>query len=177
MNAKLLLCIAPLILATPVAAAPVVATQFAPRIVAAHNAWRAQAGVPPLIWDNALATGAAAWAQQLAITGLFRHSDRHARPGIGENMWYGSRGAYSPEVMVSLWGAERRDFVPGIFPNISRTGNWMDASHYTQVIWPTTQRIGCAVASSPRTDYLVCRYSPKGNVDGKPVGYPLVIRR
>jgi hypothetical protein len=38
------------------------------------------------------------------------------------------------------------------------------------MIWPTTTRVGCALASTPRTDYLVCRYSPAGNIDGRWVG-------
>ena len=45
-------------LASPATAAPIVATKFPEQIVTAHNAWRAQAGVAPLVWDNALGTGA-----------------------------------------------------------------------------------------------------------------------
>ena len=37
------------------------------------------------------------------------------------------------------------------------------------MIWPTTQRVGCAVASTQRVDYLVCRYATAGNIDGRPV--------
>lgn len=72
--------------------------------------------------------------------------------------------------MVGAWASEKRMFAPGVFPAVSRTGNWIDVAHYTQMIWPTTQRIGCALASTGRTDYLVCRYSPAGNVDGRWVG-------
>ena len=68
--------------------------------------------------------------------------------------------------MVGRWESEKRNFVPGIFPNVSRTGNWYDVSHYTQVIWPTTTRVGCALASNRTTDYLVCHYAPAGNIDG-----------
>lgn len=148
-----------------------VANQLAARILAVHNAQRATYGLPPLVWDPVLAAGAAVWAQQMSVTGVFQHSDRKARPGVGENMWYGTRGAYSVEAMIGLWVNEKRNFVAGVFPNVSRTGNWFDVSHYTQMIWPTTQRIGCAIGSNARVDYLVCRYSPKGNVDGKLVGY------
>lgn len=150
-------------------AQPLVASEFPARILAAHNVERSAVGLPPLVWDNALGTAAAAYAQQMAVTGIFQHSDRRARPGVGENLWYGTHGAYSVESMVGAWASEKRAFVPGIFPNVSRTGNWMDVSHYTQMIWQTTQRIGCALASTARTDYLVCRYAPKGNIDGKRV--------
>ena len=147
------------------------AAQFPARILAAHNAERARAGVPPLVWDNALGNGAAAYAQQMAITARFEHSNRRARPGTGENLWIGSRGAFSIEAMVGGWTSEKRWFRPGVFPNVSRTGSWDDVGHYTQMIWPTTTRIGCALASTPRIDYLVCRYAGAGNIDGRAVGY------
>ena len=148
------------------AAAPLVASQFPARIVAAHNAERLRLGMSPLVWDNSLGTGAAAYAQQMAMTGMFQHSNRQARRGIGENLWMGSHGAFSVEAMVEGWTSEKRYFTPGVFPNNSRTGNWADVGHYTQLVWPTTTRVGCAIASTPRIDYLVCRYATAGNIDG-----------
>jgi hypothetical protein len=146
------------------------AAQFPGRILAAHNGERAAVGAPLLVWDPVLGSGAAAYAQQMAMTGVFEHSDRKARRGIGENLWMGTHGAYSVEAMVGGWLSEKRFFMPGIFPNNSRSGNWIAVGHYTQLIWPTTQRIGCALASNGRTDYLVCRYATAGNIDGKWVG-------
>jgi len=142
---------------------------FPARIVAAHNSERAAAGMPPLVWDPQLAGAASIYAQQMAATGLFAHSDRSKRPGTGENLWMGSRGAFTYEAMVGGWGAEKRYFVPGVFPNVSRSGNWADVGHYTQMIWPTTQRVGCAIASNASADYLVCRYATAGNIDGRMV--------
>lgn len=151
-------------------AQPVVASLFPARIIAAHNGERAAVGAPLLVWDNDLGTAAAAYAQQMAFTGRFEHSDRKARRGIGENLWMGTHGAYTIEAMIGAWASEKRYFVPGIFPNNSRTGNWIDVGHYTQMIWPATARVGCALASTARTDYLVCRYATAGNIDGKYVG-------
>ena len=153
------------------AAAQSFAAQFPARMLAAHNAERARARVRPLAWDVSLGLAAAAYAQQLAFTGRFQHSNRKARPGTGENLWMGSRGLFGPEAMVGAWASEKRWFVPGAFPNNSRTGNWEDVGHYTQMIWPTTDRVGCALASTVRVDYLVCRYAGKGNIDGRLVGY------
>ena len=163
------------LLAAVAASSPAEAQQsfaagFPARILAAHNAERVRAGVPPLVWDNALGTAAAGYAAQMAMSGLFAHSNRAARPGMGENLWMGTHGAFSVEAMVGGWASERRFFTPGIFPNVSRTGNWEDVGHYTQMIWPTTGRVGCALASTPRIDYLVCRYATAGNIDGRPVG-------
>ena len=142
---------------------------LAQRLVAAHNAVRAGAGTPALNWDAGLAAGAQAYAQQLAAAGAFQHSDRRARPGIGENLWMGTSGAFSPEQMVGNWASEKQWFRPGIFPNVSRTGNWEQIGHYSQIIWRTTTRVGCGLAEGRGRDVLVCRYSPAGNVDGRPV--------
>jgi hypothetical protein len=159
-----------LLLTGPAAAQPLVASLFPARILAAHNAERVAVGAPALLWDNDLGTAAATYAQQMAFTGRFEHSDRKARRGIGENLWMGTHGAYTIEQMIGAWASEKRMFAPGVFPNASRSGNWIDVGHYTQMIWPTTTRVGCALASTPRTDYLVCRYSPAGNIDGRWVG-------
>lgn len=139
-------------------------------MLAAHNVERARAGLQPLAWDDALGMAAAAYARQLAFTGQFQHSNRQARLGSGENLWRGTHGAFSVEAMVDGLASEKRWFRPGTFPNISRTGSWEDVGHYTQMIWPTTRRVGCALASNARADYLVCRYSGLGNFDGGRVG-------
>ena len=153
------------------AAAESFAAGFPGRILAAHNSERARAGVTPLVWDDALGTAAAAYATQMAMTGRFAHSDRSLRRGTGENLWMGTHNAFSVEAMVGGWASEKRFFTPGVFPNNSRTGDWEDVGHYTQMIWPTTTRIGCALASNGRVDYLVCRYAGAGNIDGRAVGY------
>ncbi len=78
----------------------------------------------------------------------------------------GTRGAYSYADMVRLWVEEGRQFRPGRFPNVSRTGSVWHVGHYTQIIWPTSRRVGCATASNRTNDYLVCRYFPAGNIVG-----------
>lgn len=156
--------------AAPVFAQSSFAAQFPARVLAAHNAERAHARVPLLVWDNALGSAAAAYAQQLALTGRFEHSNRRLRPGTGENLWMGTHRAFPVEAMVGAWASEKQWFAPGIFPNVSRSGSWEDVAHYTQMIWPTTMRVGCALASTPRVDYLVCRYASAGNIDGRRVG-------
>lgn len=48
-------------------------------------------------------------------------------------------------------------------------------SHFTQVVWKNSQRIGCAVASCSgifdpkygKAEYHVCEYYPAGNVIGQ----------
>jgi hypothetical protein len=139
------------------------------RILAAHNRERVSAGVPPLAWDPALAAAAAVYAPQLAQLPTLAHSPRATRRGQGENLWRGTGGAFGVDEILGSWAAERRLFRPGTFPNVSTSGEWSDVSHYTQMIWPTTTRVGCAFHRSGRWDYLVCRYAPAGNVAGQRV--------
>ncbi|HJU77618.1 MAG TPA: CAP domain-containing protein [Sphingomicrobium sp.] len=145
------------------------ATMFGMRVVAIHNHARASAGVGPIVWDRQLAAAAEAYAAELARTGRWGHSAISSRPGQGENLWMGTRGAFSVDQMVGAWASEAQIFRRGAFPAVSRTGNWKDVAHYTQMIWARSTRVGCAVRSSSRHDYLVCRYSPAGNVMGSPV--------
>ena len=137
------------------------------RILAAHNRERARVGVAPLRWDPVLAASAASYGPALARLGGLRHSSKAARQGQRENLWMGTRGAFSPEQMVGNWIAEKAHYRHGQFPYVSRTGNWSDVAHYTQVVWRGTTHVGCAIHPSPNWDYLICRYSPPGNVDGR----------
>ncbi|HEV2748053.1 MAG TPA: CAP domain-containing protein [Allosphingosinicella sp.] len=155
--------------AAPAAAASPKLDDFATRILAAHNRYRAAVGVPALRWDTRLAAAARRYAPKLAAFGSLVHSPREDRPGQRENLWRGRAGSSGPEAMVDYWASGRRSFRPGIFPNVSTTGNSNDVSHYTQIIWRGTTDVGCALHRSPRWDYLICRYAPPGNVDGQRV--------
>lgn len=139
---------------------------FGMRIIAMHNEVREAAGVEPIHWDSSLAAAARAYAQELAKSGRWAHSAMADRPGQGENLWMGTHAAFRLDEMVGAWAREGRMFHAGAFPAVSKTGNWDDVGHYTQMIWPGSIRVGCAVGSSARYDYLVCRYSPAGNVMG-----------
>jgi len=137
------------------------------RLLVAHNRERARVGVPPLRWDPQLAASARSYGPTLAALGRLQHSPRWSRPGQRENLVRAARGYYSPEQMVETWIAERRYFTPGMFPAVSTTGNWVDVTHYTTMIWRNTTRMGCAIHSSQTKDFLICRYSPPGNIDGQ----------
>jgi hypothetical protein len=146
--------------------APDNTSNFAARLLAAHNRARADKGLAPLQWNAALATAARPWAQTLADDGKLRHSDKDSRPGQGENIWMGTARFYDLEHMMARFVDEKRDFRPGVFPEVSATGKWQDVAHYTQIVWPETREVGCALVTAKKRDALVCRYSPPGNVFG-----------
>lgn len=138
------------------------------RVLEAHNRERAGQGVGPLAWDASLAASARIWADHLGKTGKFYHSED--QPGVapeGENLWAGTKSYYSPESMVGLWVAEKRDFKPGTFPMNSRSGDVEAVGHYTQLMWRKSSAVGCALAHGQSEDVLVCRYSTAGNVIGQ----------
>jgi hypothetical protein len=132
----------------------------------AHNLARDDVGVPPVVWSDRLADDAQSWARHLARTDLYEHATPDQRKGQGENLWRGPRGYWSPQEKVGFFIAERQHFRPGQFPDISRTGQWRDVAHYTQVIWPGTREVGCAAAFTSTEEVLVCRYWPAGNIWG-----------
>lgn len=136
------------------------------RMLALHNHERAAYGATPLVWDEGLARAAAAYGPELERLGRLVHSPPDRRPRQGENLWMGTRDAYSLEEMVGSWAAERRLFKPGFFPDVSESGHWSDVAHYTQMIWPSTSRVGCAIHKGERWDFLICEYAPTGNVVG-----------
>ncbi|MEO6582268.1 MAG: CAP domain-containing protein [Sphingomicrobium sp.] len=136
-------------------------------VLHAHNEARSQFGVPALAWRDQLAAEAMSHAQWMAQTGVYSHDQTPGRrKKAGENLWRGQRGVFSYDVMIGVMLEEARNFRPGVFPNNSRTRQWNDVAHFTQIVWPTTTAVGCALASGATTDFFVCRYSPTGNKDG-----------
>jgi hypothetical protein len=144
-----------------------IGSDFEGRLLASHNLERAALGLPALRWSDRLATGAKKWSDHLASTGRFEHSPDVPGERAGENIWGGTRGRFQPERMIGRWIEEKQYFRQGVFPANSVTGNSHDVSHYTQVIWRSTQEVGCALSRGPREDILVCRYLVPGNVHGQ----------
>ncbi len=134
-------------------------------LLTAHHNYRSEVGISPLQWSATLAQSAQGWANHLASI----HQLVHSHGGPGENLWMGTAGAYSSTQMVSSWGNEKAHFIPGNFPNVSRTGNWRDVGHYTQMVWRNTTEVGCALANDGQNDYLVCHYKQAGNIIGQKV--------
>ena len=137
------------------------------RVLGAHNEARDRFGVAALEWSDELAAEAMGHAQYMARTGIYGHDQTPGRrKKAGENLWRGQRGVFSYDIMIGVMIDEAKHFRAGVFPEVSRTGDWSHVAHYTQIVWPTTTEVGCALASSATTDYFVCRYAPTGNKDG-----------
>ena len=137
--------------------------------LAAQNAERASMGLPLFTYSPELAQRAQAWANVLPSIGRPDHSPREGRADIHENISQGL-GDWSVGRLQYNWFKEKRYLKPGIFPDVSTTGNWEDVGHISQIDWRLTTQIGCGLSRGGGFSYLVCDYSPGGNKDGKPVG-------
>lgn len=145
-------------------------------VLRTHNDLRAQYGAAPLAWDPALADGAQGYVNILSRTGQLVHAPREGRGTVRENISQGLPN-YRASQLLDNWLNERRYFVPGTFPNVSTTGDWYQVGHFSQMLWPTTTTVGCARGVGAGSSWLVCRYNPGGNKDGKPVGQPQLAQR
>ncbi len=135
-----------------------------------HNRERLSLKLKPLTWSPQLAEDAARWAKKLAAENRFEHAlEELAEKKQGENLWMGTAGEYRYQDMIALWLDEREMAKSGRFPDVSKTGNWEDVGHYSQIVWPGTKELGCALASNADDEFLVCRYAPAGNVIGQMV--------
>jgi len=123
-------------------------------VLDAHNFYRAKHCVPALKWSGALAASAQLWANRCD----FNHDDQNPH---GENLFWGTAGAYSPRTAVTAWYEEIDEH------NFSAPELGDQAGHFTQVVWRSTKELGCGLARCRGNHFWVCRYSPPGNIGGQ----------
>jgi len=142
-----------------------------------HNRERVAVGVQPLTWSDTVAASAQSWANHivslnLGPQGFPPHAPWDQRSGQGENLAWGTKGAFPVATFVEGWASERPNYVPGSPIEQTLGSPNRVYGHYTQMVWSTTTQIGCALGTDANQDYLVCRYSPSGNFLGQPA-YPV----
>jgi pathogenesis-related protein 1 len=144
-------------------------------LVVAHNQYRAEVGVAPLTWDPALARYAQDWALHLAAKGggLAHRQGKNRLQDYGENLYtYWTNGpapTADGQPAVVAWGDEKQYFqARKPFGQACQGGK---CGHYTQIVWHSTRRVGCAAARYLENNgtgvVWVCNYDPPGNYLGK----------
>jgi uncharacterized protein YkwD len=123
----------------------------------AHNRLRAQHCAAPLVWSDAIARAAKAWADRLASRGC---ALQHSESQYGENIAAGSASTQTPDQVAALWYREKDHY------DFARGGFSMRSGHFTQVVWRGSQRLGCAPAACGDIRLWVCNYDPPGNMQG-----------
>jgi len=109
-----------------------------------------------LTWSDNLANKAQKWANGC----VFQHSGG-SLGAFGENLAAGTGSDYGIASAIASWVNEDKDYDP----------NNPQSSHFTQVVWKATTKVGCAVqscdgifaASFGKAHFYVCEYDPPGN--------------
>lgn len=139
---------------------------FAQSVLAVHNQERALVGVSPLAWNDALAAGAQTWAGHMATTGEFAHSQ--CSECYGESLAARDHTTAVPMAQeLANWVSEKNNYKGGPFDPTTQTNASNVYAHYTQMVWNGTTDVGCATDSGGGVDYIVCRYTPPGNIVGQ----------
>lgn len=121
-------------------------------ILSAHNKIRAWHHAPKLEWDDALADYAERHASQCKFM--------HSHSPYGENI---AAGYPSISAAVNAWYAEHQYY------SYSHPGFSYKTGHFTQLAWKESKKLGCAYVvcngkGGTPGNYLVCEYSPPGNI-------------
>lgn len=154
--------------------------RFKDECVRQHNA--ARSSVSPtasnmlhMTWDEGLAVTARAWAARcLYEHNIYGQDAPRMHPtfsSVGENLWIGSPPSmFDVTLAIEKWVNETREY--------DYRGNACTkvCGHYTQVVWASSYKVGCAVQLCPNgiRDYttkpgaiFVCNYGTAGNFRGK----------
>ncbi|XP_008588634.1 PREDICTED: GLIPR1-like protein 2 [Galeopterus variegatus] len=125
-----------------------------------------------MTWDVALSRTARAWGKKC----VFEHNTylediKMAHPtfnGIGENMWVGPENEFTATIAIKSWYAEKKKY------NFENDSCSEDCSHYTQLVWDNSYKVGCAVTPCSRIGQIIhaaifiCNYAPGGALTRRP---------
>ncbi|XP_072953462.1 pathogenesis-related protein PRB1-3-like [Typha angustifolia] len=135
-------------------------SSLAEQFLTSHNIIRVSLNLPLLRWNSTLVNYAAWWANQRKGDCALAHSDSN----YGENIFWGGGSNWQVGDAVAIWAAERRYY--DYNSNSCKSGQ--DCSHYTQMVWKQSARLGCArVVCASGDTFVTCNYDPHGNVIGK----------
>ena len=131
-------------------------------MLAAHNGVRQPLGLADLTWDDGLAADSEAWLKTLAADGCSMYHS--AAEDYGENLFWTSATA-EDSFVVEAWASEVAfyDYASNSCDEGEQCG------HYTQIVWASTERVGCGAAECPDGggELWTCRYDPPGNWIGE----------
>ncbi|KAL1372018.1 hypothetical protein HN51_002186 [Arachis hypogaea] len=134
---------------------------LASQFLVPQNAARSVLRLRPLTWSAKLTRYAQWYANQ-------RRNDcalQHSNGPYGENIFWGSGTGWSPAQAVDAWVSERQYY--NYWRNSCANGEM--CGHYTQVVWSSTRKVGCAVVTcnGGKGQFMTCNYDPPGNYIGE----------
>ncbi|XP_070562271.1 uncharacterized protein [Ptychodera flava] len=123
----------------------------------AHNYFRCLHGVPPLTDGSQQLTNA---GQKVANDNAFKGKLKHSSYPYGENLAVSrlsSLDSASGYGFVKMWHDEIQSY------NFTNPKFNSAIGHFTQVVWASSQNLGCGVAQMSGKVYVACEYDPPGN--------------
>ncbi|PON97976.1 Ves allergen [Trema orientale] len=129
-----------------------------------HNLVRARKGLLPLVWDTKLKNYARSWANKRKADCALEHSFADGQFDLGENIFWGGGPGWNATDAVTAWAEEEKYYNYGA--NSCAQGKM--CGHYTQIVWRSTKRVGCAKVLCNNNDvFMTCNYDPPGNYFGE----------
>eukprot|EP00775_Hariotina_reticulata_P009864 gene9864-10022_t len=114
------------------------------------NQYRQQHQASALQWDTSLAAQASAY--------IARCPRGHSKtPQVGENLAWGFSSLTDA---VDAWYNEVTSY------NFANGGYSSSTGHFSQLVWRSSKKVGCAVNKSCPMTTFICQYTPAGNVLG-----------
>jgi len=153
--------------------------EYAKTMLENHNIHRSNHSAPALQWDSTLAQ----YAKNTAEGCVFEHDMDQGAGGYGQNLaTKGSTGDIDSAMLEYAASGVSMQWYNGEFAAWSYYGmddppasaNFMEFGHFTQVLWKSTEKVGCHTSKcaagtvlSMDAWYTVCNYDPPGNYAGE----------
>ena len=143
-------------------------TKFYNDLVSLHNTLRTKHRVGKLTKLQAIATMAQKTATNCAKIKTLQHSqDKYNNQPVGQNLYLYTNPPSASDVLKGWYYEEEPhyDYKRGVSKDGGVTG------HFTQVVWKSSQKIGCAYSNGKyktynNAYYICCNYFPAGNYYG-----------
>jgi len=140
---------------------------FVEQCLERHNEYRRLHDVPPLKWSNECYLSAMKWARHLATTGILESSLAvHRDEAIAmKRSTHGEPVGFAAYEAVDGFYAESKNYD---YVNHTALNPKKSISHFTQMIWAGTTKVGMARAMALNgTAFIVAHYMPVGNIRGQ----------
>ncbi|KAI8366261.1 CAP domain-containing protein [Blakeslea trispora] len=122
-------------------------------VLKSHNRYRRKHHASPLHWDDELARFAQKWSNRCEF--------EHSHGDYGENI---AAGYETWSDAIDAWYDEVKYY------NYKQTGFDEETGHFTQLVWKSTDKIGCGVRFCKDlwggVKLYTCSYSSYGNIVG-----------
>lgn len=148
-------------------------------VVDHHNLHRSNHSAPALQWDTTLAQ----YAENTASGCVFAHDMNQGDGGYGQNLasWGTSgdmddlKNKAAAQGVTNQWYNDEMNNWSSYGQDNPPSGQDLNSfGHFTQLVWKSSTKIGCATVKCPAGTvlslpswYTVCNYNPPGNFGGE----------